>query len=293
MQGLAASFAVSRRPRWADMLDSSQEAGFEEPASAPFADDSYRGAPAADLESSKAGLNKRLKTSAALEEPKDFAFLFKRPLDSEASGPSETGWQSPAEVLVGNLQRVDMDTPPPGGTTTRNGSSASTSAKSRPRHKRQVSTASRAAGKRVRSPPEARSDEAAAPALQAVASTAQVADDPLDVEGTEAQQVLQTLPPASEEDWQHREEKRRRALMIVKASDEYQAYSTAKCSSPRKECEPQTPDASDRLISKRRWEQEVQQWRAGLRTWCVDRQGLTAASGKQTEVQMLTGIADV
>ncbi|CAE8608568.1 unnamed protein product [Polarella glacialis] len=77
-------------------------------------------------------------------------------------------------------------------------------------------------------------------------------------------------PPASEEEWQHREEKRRRALCIVKATAEYQAFE-ARRPECRSEDEPRTPDAADRAISKRSWEQEVQQWRGALRRWCEER----------------------
>eukprot|EP00933_Yihiella_yeosuensis_P052763 TRINITY_DN5087_c3_g1_i1.p1 TRINITY_DN5087_c3_g1~~TRINITY_DN5087_c3_g1_i1.p1 ORF type:complete len:405 (+),score=86.25 TRINITY_DN5087_c3_g1_i1:57-1217(+) len=80
----------------------------------------------------------------------------------------------------------------------------------------------------------------------------------------------QSMPQASEEDWQHREEKRRRALVIVKATDGYKAYAAAKPPSQRSASEPKTPDAADRNMSKRRWELEVQQWRGSLRRWCSE-----------------------
>eukprot|EP00931_Biecheleriopsis_adriatica_P038855 TRINITY_DN22223_c0_g1_i1.p1 TRINITY_DN22223_c0_g1~~TRINITY_DN22223_c0_g1_i1.p1 ORF type:complete len:189 (-),score=45.64 TRINITY_DN22223_c0_g1_i1:84-650(-) len=80
--------------------------------------------------------------------------------------------------------------------------------------------------------------------------------------------VAQSVPPASEDDWQHREEKRRRAVLIVKATPDYQTYAEAGTSTEKEVGAPRTPDASDRAMSKRRWEQEVQQWRASLRQWC-------------------------
>jgi len=73
------------------------------------------------------------------------------------------------------------------------------------------------------------------------------------------------------EDWRHRAEKRGRAGEIIKASAEYLAYCKARPVEERLEDEPRTPEAADRTVSKRRWEQEVQQWRAGLRQWCSGR----------------------
>ena len=31
---------------------------------------------------------------------------------------------------------------------------------------------------------------------------------------------------------------------------------------------PETPQAADRTISKRRWETQMQQWRAAIKQWC-------------------------
>lgn len=67
------------------------------------------------------------------------------------------------------------------------------------------------------------------------------------------------LPNECEAEWLERLERRQRAVMIVKASDEYQAC--LQQGGPR----PPTPDPMNRALSKRQWEGQVMQWRLGLR----------------------------
>ena len=56
--------------------------------------------------------------------------------------------------------------------------------------------------------------------------------------------------------WLRREAKRRIGVRAVKASLDYQLCDTR----------PQTPDAFDNTLSKRRWEKYMQEWRYTLRT---------------------------
>merc|ERR1719210_2251032 len=77
-----------------------------------------------------------------------------------------------------------------------------------------------------------------------------------------APNVTCSLPEASEEDWLRRIEKRKAAVMVVKASQEYKVHRE---SASQKELlglpVPRTPDPTDRTVSKRRWEEEVRLWR--------------------------------
>lgn len=297
---VAARAQQSERPRWADMADSSQEGPCEEPAPAPLAEDSYRGAPVAEFDSSRTGLNGRLKAGAGLDDPKDFAFLFHDPArlsTSEASFPSTFGFRNVAAASTGiegsaqgrlnaadnNVDQAVSESAPRGGS----GVASSRPTKAR-QGKRQTSTTANQvqARKRVRGAEEVMSEEVPnvatiqhSPAsASAAVPTPQVLAVQLEIPQVVELAIIQPPPPASEEDWQHREEKRRRAVTIVKASEEYQIFATVKQSEVRTDREPRTPDAADRLISKRRWEQEVQQWRAGLRKWCVER-GIQASNG--------------
>lgn len=72
------------------------------------------------------------------------------------------------------------------------------------------------------------------------------------------------LPDASEE-WQHRIAMRRKAVAVGKDTAEYKWYTQAKLGG---ECEGgglQTPDPTDRNISKRYWKYTLQKWRIALK----------------------------
>lgn len=78
-------------------------------------------------------------------------------------------------------------------------------------------------------------------------------------------------PQASEEDWQRRTEKRQAIIAGVKASEEYFAYTAGGVPAEFGEAAPRTPEATDRGISKRQWEDHVRQWRAALRRYGPER----------------------
>merc|ERR1712037_1036962 len=69
------------------------------------------------------------------------------------------------------------------------------------------------------------------------------------------------IPEASEEQWQHRAEMRRKSVALVKSTCAYEWYSLAKPQRAMENCEPSTPDAMDRTISKRQWRCNVERWR--------------------------------
>ena len=73
-----------------------------------------------------------------------------------------------------------------------------------------------------------------------------------------ASQIM-SVPDASDEDWQHRLEKRRLFIDHVKSEAVY--ADRAKGSG---QARPLTPDATSRT-SKRAWEKAAAEWRKGLR----------------------------
>lgn len=84
-------------------------------------------------------------------------------------------------------------------------------------------------------------------------------------QGMSDQSAAQQSP---EESMLHRLEKRQTLIEIIKQSPEYCSFaehrSREEQSAPSA---PKTPDATDRAISKRRWEEEVRLWRLALRKW--------------------------
>lgn len=75
------------------------------------------------------------------------------------------------------------------------------------------------------------------------------------------------IPDATEEEWQHRIEKRTKAVACVKDSPEYAHYQARRSRAERRKDDPHSPEPTDRTVSKRQWEFVVQQWRAGLRNF--------------------------
>lgn len=76
-------------------------------------------------------------------------------------------------------------------------------------------------------------------------------------------------PNEDVEDWERREDKRVKAIDMVKGTSLYQdAHTQVRASDPN--CgtrAPTTPDPHDRAMSKRKWERVVLEWRAALHWW--------------------------
>jgi hypothetical protein len=76
----------------------------------------------------------------------------------------------------------------------------------------------------------------------------------------------------SDDDWERRVDKRLSAVAITKNSAEYQTmihrHGSAQRSGITLSDLPETPQAADRTVSKRRWERQLQQWRAAIKQWC-------------------------
>mmetsp|Transcript_139171 Transcript_139171/g.242199 ORF Transcript_139171/g.242199 Transcript_139171/m.242199 type:complete len:335 (+) Transcript_139171:88-1092(+) len=79
-----------------------------------------------------------------------------------------------------------------------------------------------------------------------------------------------TFPNSDEAEWQRRCEKRRAAIDMIKASPEYELYSSNRARLSLSAVSlPRTPSPGDRSVTKRRWEQNVSSWRSALRSCCA------------------------
>ena len=75
------------------------------------------------------------------------------------------------------------------------------------------------------------------------------------------------------DEWERRVEKRLSAEAMTKNSPEYQKMLKRRRSAERSGTAstltdlPETPQATDRAISNRMWEKQLQQWRAAIKQW--------------------------
>eukprot|EP00929_Paragymnodinium_shiwhaense_P004401 TRINITY_DN10531_c0_g1_i8.p1 TRINITY_DN10531_c0_g1~~TRINITY_DN10531_c0_g1_i8.p1 ORF type:complete len:331 (+),score=68.06 TRINITY_DN10531_c0_g1_i8:207-1199(+) len=84
--------------------------------------------------------------------------------------------------------------------------------------------------------------------------------------GADTDKSAPDMPEASEEDWQRRTAKRENAIDSTKSLPEYEVFCRLRGELVHASSDvPRTPDASDRSISKRRWEEDVRQWRSAIR----------------------------
>jgi len=265
------------KPRWADLVDSSQETAREEDSRHDamrnlLRDDSYGGEADPEFESSQKGLNSRLAANVSLHSspkemvhtgPKDFSFLFEN---------SSTSASSNTEAQAVPACRRRSSTGSQNGAPTHD--VVSSSAEGHARQKRLQPAATQVGqapiGKRAKASRLASLKENSATMI----TDAELRTSPQESSLPESQHsaAVENQSEASSEDWQHREEKRKKAVVIVKATPEYQFWSAQVERNPQLRCAagtpaPRTPDASDRAVSKRRWEQEVQSWRAALKQW--------------------------
>eukprot|EP00930_Biecheleria_cincta_P043491 TRINITY_DN29862_c0_g1_i1.p1 TRINITY_DN29862_c0_g1~~TRINITY_DN29862_c0_g1_i1.p1 ORF type:complete len:278 (-),score=49.68 TRINITY_DN29862_c0_g1_i1:162-995(-) len=265
------------KPRWADLVDSSQETAREEDSRHDamrnlLRDDSYGGEADPEFESSQKGLNSRLAANVSLNSgakevvhtgPKDFSFLFDNPTTSASSNEAVPACRRRSSAAAGSQC----------GAPTHD--AISNSAEGDARQKRRQPAATQVGhapiGKRAKANRLASLKENSA----TTTTDAELRASPQESSMPESQPsaAVENQSEVSSEDWQHREEKRRKALVIVKATPEYQFWSAQVDQNPQLRCAagtpaPRTPDASDRAVSKRRWEQEVQSWRAALKQWC-------------------------
>lgn len=92
-----------------------------------------------------------------------------------------------------------------------------------------------------------------------------------------AAQPNSTAPEASaevtEEDWQRRHDKRTNVVQSIKTTLEYEIMVGLRDRGQLGNAAPRTPDAHDRVISKRKWESLVMHWRNDLRQYTRSQAG--------------------
>lgn len=272
-QGIRKTLAevLPPRPSWADLADSSNEAASQDRTLPPLHESSYDAA-ALGVDSSRDGLNRRLADSVQIKSsPKDFSFLLSNivgKVDSDGPNTSQTAGNMPsdesssiARPLNSSAQEILAPLLQPSPPT--DGSSPNES----------LSVIEEVAGASEMQAPPKRTRKKRALSQIEVPAMKRTRDRDESASSTDVRTSI-PIPEASEEEWHHRILKRERAVNTIKASKEYHLFLEVR---PRREDrldgEPSTPEAQDRNTSKRRWEYEVQQWRAGLKQWCQDHVG--------------------
>lgn len=97
------------------------------------------------------------------------------------------------------------------------------------------------------------------------------------------------MPPASEEDWQHRICMRQKAISVGKETSEYKWFAESNRRNEQDSCEPLTPDPTDRKISKRHWKYAVQLWRMALKQrYCDEGHGSVVSTEETLSISAAT-----
>lgn len=89
------------------------------------------------------------------------------------------------------------------------------------------------------------------------------------------------MPPASEQEWQHRIIMRKKAISVGKETPEYKWLAESKQQHEEELVEPLTPDPTDRTVSKRHWKYAVQVWRMALKQRYVEECGGSVVSTEE------------
>lgn len=296
MPGGELAVPIGQKPRWADMVDSSQETVTVTQEGAPVAEDSYRSGPAADLDNSRKGLNEQLNSAQLESAPKDFGFLLPllegtAPVVNESFlnpsapvfvplAPAQWAAQPAQAAQVISLEEALVANPAFDAAV----HALVTSGKTGGRKKRIPQRSGNApygaepcapAGKRAKPGPsrcgggEVRDRDQLNAFFDAwlQPSHKELVEEIPQLE----EHTRRPPPPATEEEWQHRQEKRERQVRNVKNHADYLAFTKAREEEKEHLNQPRTPNPRDREISKRQWEYQVQQWRAHLSRWCADR----------------------
>jgi len=298
--------AIPKRTSWADIVSSDDDCQ-DDPWDLPVADNSYSQAPVSGLENSKEGLNQRLLLGTKLPaaEPKDFAFLFDGGV-SKQEAPSEAGTESGGTSHIGNdftasEARTDKECP-------WNPSVAATEflptlsmacpivgmcqiipeeGELKPSFAAAgqldcdvaktvcSSTVASSSCSGCSSPPSCSVDsprsrlstvDLGMPCHQQALKKRRRTRGAKHVD----HQVETPSEVATEEDWEHRAEMRKKAVRIRKDTPEYVQYSEFVPKEVRTPGAPMTPDPIDQTISKRSWKSELSKWSAELNQWFSD-----------------------
>mmetsp|Transcript_80636 Transcript_80636/g.228425 ORF Transcript_80636/g.228425 Transcript_80636/m.228425 type:complete len:334 (+) Transcript_80636:50-1051(+) len=298
---IAAARTTARPFVWADITASDDENEVDAPLpEAPTVDDSYREAPLASLENSCDALNRGV---ADLAGPKAFKFPFQAPTQegaestasrgaADAAQPKTLASSSQALSLSGTLSRPSPSTPSPRSTWQPNpnapdfipilsteyrvvcvcisGDAGTPDKGAEPLQGFGGDRGRRgSAAGRKRQPPALK-----VPALKRTKSEERRPP-------SSALPGQSQMPPASEEEWQHRITMRKKAVSVGKETPEYKWLAESRQQNEEELVEPQTPDPTDRTVSKRHWKYAVQVWRSALRHRYVEECGGSVASTEE------------
>lgn len=268
---------VADRVCWADLVDSSQDCSRDVPA-APIVDDSYD-TPSTAVEA-KDGINSRFQ-SVLKQGPLDFTFLLNKEGVNNTSCPDTI-----EEDMMEDVGASSSTAPPPSlplnasatafvPMSSQNRLSPQPSSPEMPPPSAlPASTGQKTRRIRGKRPAPGAVQPVQAPAKKQKAKDKEV--QPLErdsglhqpsrfrSERCLAVPPTDTVPPATEEEWQHRINKRQKVVRDIKNSKEYNIYIERK---PEGEESIDEPIAEDRSLSKRRWEYLIQQWRSSIKSW--------------------------
>lgn len=246
---------VADRVCWADLVDSSQDCSRDVPA-APIVDDSYD-TPATAVEA-KDGINSRFQ-SVLKQGPLDFTFLL-----NKEGGNNTTCPDTIEEDMMEDVGASSSTAPPP-SLPLNASATAFVPMSSQSRLSPQPSSPEMpppsalpaSTGQKTRRIRGKRPAPGAVQPVQAPAKKQKGKDK-------DVLPPTDTVPPATEEEWQHRINKRQKVVRDIKNSKEYNIYIERK---PEGEESIDEPVAEDRSLSKRRWEYLIQQWRSSIKSW--------------------------
>lgn len=239
------------RPRWADLADNSDEDDQDLLTGAALDDASYREG-LASLEDSKSGLNAKLAKSGM--GPKDFSFL----LEGDAKVTNLEA-ATPFGVRRLDLPRRSSEKPSRrSGSDRPEAASAPSPRKAGPTKKRPPVTLPQAFPQKSN-----KSDLREAAFRSRALGPCSETGSSVQSEGVEA----------TEEEWEHRESMRAKAVAQCKASSEYQRCHRLRTGA---DSEPLTPNHADRSISKRQWKFLLQRWRLEMQRYLEENEVNTA-----------------
>lgn len=276
---------VAHRPRgrWADLSETEdEELGVEQGVALTLDDNSYQHPPPAE------GLVDLIAGSAKLgNAPSNFSFLFAKGMPSTPSTEAAQGTEvAPSEDALSDVatsENVSTSTAPvpqaalPIVTENPPSPSKSRARKRQPTHRQDDPSAKVS---RSREP-----ERKAAPESNGWDRQRTESGESWGRQRTASSQGQ--IPEASEEEWQHRIDGRKKAVAQGKDTDEYRWFaSNARCGAGDAgelsgRAAPSTPDPTDRAISKRRFKEDLLQWR-----WDVKRaylQGLERQAAMEAQ----------
>eukprot|EP00434_Breviolum_minutum_P020986 symbB.v1.2.018515.t1/scaffold1480.1/size116223/3 len=242
--------AVAPKPRWADIVDSSQEDNdtIGPLPSPPVRSDSWQDSQLSQ-QNSQSSVCELLQNTELSSQPE--------PMTSDAAGSSDL-----AASMVNTAGYVPEARAPLSSRLTAAAMRSSPQVKEKKRapNGAQPSPVAKKRYRRTRKAPAREDDETSASKDRA----------------------------RTQEEINKRRGKRRRVVEGQKKKANYQAFNAARPRAERHADEPMTPDPESDL-SKRPWESQVQKWRKGLRDWFAENVGVADDDGDEDEISESEG----